>query len=90
MTRRFAMLRKEFQAPHPDTASAQGRADYAEYLKLQAKIEQKRDESKNELAQLDRKKLVITTRGQPPVAATAPAPSQADSAQPEGPAPKKA
>ena len=43
-----------------------------------------------ELAQLDRSKLKTTTRGQPPVAATAPAPSQADSAQPEGPAPKKA
>ena len=54
MTRRFAVLRKQFQAPNPDTASAQGRADYAEYLKLQAKIEQKRDEAKNEMAQLGR------------------------------------
>lgn len=40
-----------------------------------------------ELAQLDRTKLKITTRGEPSAAAATP---QADSAQPEGPAPKKA
>ena len=41
-----------------------------------------------ELAQLDRSKLIFTTRGQPPAAAAAAAPSQADSAKPQGPAQK--
>jgi formate hydrogenlyase subunit 6/NADH:ubiquinone oxidoreductase subunit I len=43
-----------------------------------------------ELAQLDRRKLTTTTRGQPPAVTAAPAPSQADSAPPQGPAEKKA
>jgi formate hydrogenlyase subunit 6/NADH:ubiquinone oxidoreductase subunit I len=45
-----------------------------------------------ELAQLDRKKLTFTTRGQPPAAtsAAAPAATQADSAKPQGPADEKA
>ena len=45
-----------------------------------------------ELAQLDRRKLVTTTRGEPPAAkpAASPAATQADSAKPSGPAEEKA
>jgi len=53
-TRQYAVLRARFESANPDTTSAQGRADYQEYLKLQATLQSKRAAAQAQEAQLDR------------------------------------